>query len=128
MSPDQIKRLWKDAVKAQKKAYAPYSKFKVGAAVLAGGKIYLGANVENASYGATICAERAAILAAVTDGHKRLDAISIVTKNASPPCGICLQVMTEFSHKSLPIFLGTPSRSKTTVVLQALLTLRFKKW
>ena len=86
------------ARKAQSRAYAPYSKFKVGAALLsASGKIHTGANVENASYGLTICAERAALAQAVNAGHTRFQAIVITAPSSRPtPCGACRQVLAEF--------------------------------
>ncbi|NLY70234.1 MAG: cytidine deaminase [Clostridiales bacterium] len=79
-------------------AYAPYSNFKVGAAVLTkSGEVYTGVNVENSSYGATICAERSAILAAISDGKKELDAIAIASSGGEAyPCGICRQFIYEF--------------------------------
>ena len=88
-----MKELIERAIEMAKKAYAPYSHFQVGAAVLAdSGKVYGGANVENASYGATICAERNAIAAAVNAGERKLEAIAVT----ATPCGMCRQVMREF--------------------------------
>src|SRR5262245_6352011 len=83
---------------ASERAYAPYSKFRVGAAVLAGGQIFAACNIENASYGLTICAERAAVAAAVSAGKRKIDAIAIFTPTptATAPCGACRQVLHEF--------------------------------
>ena len=88
-----MKELIERAMEMARKAYAPYSRFQVGAAVLAeSGKIYGGANVENASYGATVCAERSAIFAAVNAGERKRTAIAVT----ATPCGMCRQVMREF--------------------------------
>ena len=92
-------------------AHAPYSNFRVGAAVRAGGRIYRGCNVENASYGLSICAERAAIFSAIADGARRIDALALACVDAradsSPaslmPCGACRQVMAEFAGADLPV-------------------------
>lgn len=87
------------AQRGMEHAYAPYSNFRVGAAVLAkSGNIYLGCNIENSSYGATNCAERTAIFKAVSEGEREFEAIAIVCSNGTKayPCGICLQVMSEF--------------------------------
>ena len=93
---------------AAKSAYAPYSRFRVGAAVWANGKIYTGCNVENASYGLTVCAERVAIFTAICAGAKRISALAVACPDASVrapkgsrmPCGTCRQVMAEFAEDS----------------------------
>jgi cytidine deaminase len=88
------------AKQAQKKAYAPYSGFAVGAALLAtDGAIYVGCNVENASYGLTICAERNAIAHAVACGAQQFTAVAVVTENGVTPCGACRQVLAEFGPR-----------------------------
>jgi cytidine deaminase len=94
------KRLLDRARKASLKAYAPYSGIRVGAAVLgAGGKVYAGCNVENASYGLTVCAERAAIQNAVLAGERKITAVAVFSPDIGSimPCGACRQVMAEFS-------------------------------
>jgi cytidine deaminase len=87
------------ACDAQRRAYAPYSKFQVGAAVRMAGAIFEGANIENASYGLGICAERTAVFAAVLSGAHRLDAVAVCTDASPPssPCGACRQVLLEFA-------------------------------
>jgi cytidine deaminase len=90
-------RLIESALAARANAHAPYSNFHVGAAVLtASGEIFPGTNVENASYGLTICAERAAVCAAVAAGHKQLAAVAVATPGGHSPCGACRQVLSEF--------------------------------
>jgi len=90
--------LIQEAVEARKKAYAPYSNYQGGAAlVTADGKIYRGCNVENAAYGPSICAERTAIVKAISEGDQDFDAIAVVTENGGAPCGPCRQVMREFA-------------------------------
>ncbi len=102
------RELAKIAIDARKNAYVPYSNFKVGAAVLTvDDTIYTGCNIENASYGATNCAERTAIFKAVSEGHKKIKAIAIVgdmTTNTYP-CGICRQVIVEFATNDIDIIL-----------------------
>jgi len=100
-------RLFEAATQARQHAYAPYSSFRVGAAALTeDGQIFSGCNVENASYGLSVCAERSAIFRAVCElGKPKLLALAIVadTRTPSPPCGMCRQVMAEFAGPDLPV-------------------------
>ena len=102
LSEDLKNRLLLAASKAREQAYAPYSGgFKVGAAVLTEeGEIFSGCNIENASFGATMCAERVAIFEAVSKGHRKIQAVAVVAEspNPVPPCGMCLQVISEFGQ------------------------------
>ena len=113
---------------AREQAYAPYSKFLVGAALLTDdGQIISGCNVENASYGLTICAERNAVFAAVTQGHRQFQAIALATVGGATPCGACRQVLAEFCD-DLPILIvdvDQPDRV-TETSLAVLLPGRFK--
>ncbi len=105
MSDPMLTHLVEAALGVRQRAYAPHSRFAVGAALLAGdGEIYLGANVENASYGMSICAERAAMASAVTAGCTHFQAIAIATPGGQTPCGACRQVLAEFC-RDLPIIL-----------------------
>ena len=102
----QWAELARAAKAASEQAYAPYSKFPVGVAVQAkSGKIYSGCNVENASYGGTICAERNAIAAAVVAGERQFVALMVYTpqEQLTPPCGICRQVIAEFFTPDSPV-------------------------
>jgi cytidine deaminase len=100
MIADSVMQKLIDAAKvASRNAYCPYSGFRVGAAVLGGsGKVFAGCNVENASYGLTICAERSALARAITDGETKIGAVVVYTPTAMPtaPCGACRQALNEF--------------------------------
>jgi cytidine deaminase len=103
-----IDRLLEAARRVKERAYAPYSHFHVGAALLtAAGKLYSGCNVENTSYGLTICAERNAIFQMVAQGEQRIDRILVIgdTDEFLPPCGACRQVMTEFSTEETIVYM-----------------------
>lgn len=118
LSKQLTDELISNAAQAMKNSYSPYSKFKVGAALLAGsGKIYRGTNIENASYGLTICAERSAVFAAVTAGEREIKALAIVfsQKDLGPlstPCGACRQVLTEFAAPDMPVITADLSSGK----------------
>jgi cytidine deaminase len=97
-----------DATKARERAYIPYSKFSVGAALLSDdGQIFTGCNIENASYGLTNCAERTAIFKAVSEGVTKFKALVVVADSPTPisPCGACRQVIAEFCKPDMPIYL-----------------------
>jgi cytidine deaminase len=95
------RKLISAALRARKKAVAPYSKFKVGAALLTdGGEIITGANVESASYGLTCCAERVALFAALTSGKKNFVALAVVSHKAATPCGACRQLLAEYAPRA----------------------------
>ncbi|KAI0030627.1 cytidine deaminase [Vararia minispora EC-137] len=109
LSVDDRERLIQAALSAKGRAYNPYSKFRVGAALLTpDGQIISGANVENASYGGTICAERTALVKAVSEGTKTFVALAVTSDVDSPisPCGICRQFIREFCTLKMPIILA----------------------
>ncbi|OUO56521.1 cytidine deaminase [Candidatus Avelusimicrobium gallicola] len=106
---------------ARENSYSPYSKFKVGAAVLTeDGRIFTGTNIENASYGLTVCAERNAMFAAVGAGQRRMRALALITQKLpgmafNSPCGACRQVMSEFMPPNTPILIAVLDNNKRTV-------------
>ena len=127
------KELMRLAVLARENAYAPYSGFRVGAALLArDGRVFGGCNIENAAYSPTNCAERTAIFKAVSEGVREFTAIAIVGGKGdelSPlcaPCGVCRQVLLEFCPPSMPVLLGTPDNIEETT-LSALMPYAFGK-
>lgn len=103
---------------AMKMAHAPYSKFTVGCALeSSSGKVFIGCNVENASYGATLCAERVAISLAVSQGEKKFKKLVLISKNPEPimPCGMCRQVMAEFfSPSTIVVSYGSNGKKSVT--------------
>jgi cytidine deaminase len=118
LNAEMRQQLVEAAAQARRWAYAPYSKYPVGAALLtASGKIYDGVNVENAAYPTTICAERVAVFKAVSEGERTFQAIAVVTENGGTPCGSCRQVLAEFGLETLVIV----ARADGTVVSEATL-------
>ena len=122
------KKLLSSAEMAMKNSYSPYSGFAVGSAVLCeDGKVFCGTNVENASYGLTICAERVAIFNAVSSGCRRIDAVAVVAKGVAFPCGACLQVIAEFADENADIIVKNISSGKIIIKkLKELLPEAFK--
>ena len=98
LNDEMRQKLIQSAATVREKAYAPYSKYAVGAAILTkSGRIYTGINIENAAYPDSICAERVALFKAVSEGERQFEAIAVVTSNGGTPCGSCRQVLSEFS-------------------------------
>ncbi len=116
-------RLLDGAKRARLFAYSPYSKFKVGSAILLdNGKIITGCNIENASFGLSICAERVAIFKAISEGFNSIKAIAIVAETKEPcsPCGACRQVMVEFSPDMLVIMSNLQNKIKIVKAIELL--------
>lgn len=110
------------AREARRQAYAPYSSFPVGAALLTkSGRVFTGVNVENAVHGLAICAERNAIFQAVAHGERELEAIAVVTEPGVTPCGACRQVMREFNDGSLRVIIADTAGNHRTYTLSHLL-------
>ncbi|MBQ6043602.1 MAG: cytidine deaminase [Clostridia bacterium] len=120
------RQLIKAAKEAQAFSYSPYSGFKVGAALLCkSGKVYTGCNIENASFSATVCAERTALFKAVSEGEREFSAMAIVgNTDLCFPCGVCRQVMSEFCGKNFKIYLEENGKP-VTYALGELLPGRF---
>jgi len=129
MIPSEISaKLIEAAVAAYNKAYAPYSHYSVGAALLTdSGEIVDGVNVENAVYPLTICAERVAIFKAVSQGQRSFQAIAVVTKNGGTPCGSCRQVMAEFGPDAVVLIANTSGQLLNTFTVKELLPSAFGK-
>ena len=119
-----------EAIKARENAYVPYSNFKVGSAILtADGTMYTGCNIENASLGATNCAERTAIFKAVSEGHKAIEAIAVVgdLNNYTFPCGICRQVINEFAAENIKIIVAKNENEYLVKTMEEILPGAFSK-
>lgn len=130
MSDIDHKNLMKIALEYRERAYVPYSKFKVGAAVLfESGKIYGGCNVENASFGATNCAERTAIFKGVSEGETKIKAIAEVgsSEEITYPCGICRQVLCEFGDEDMVVILGKSEDDYIVTDIKSLMPGAFRK-
>jgi cytidine deaminase len=130
MNDDLEQQLIEAAARARGHAYAPYSRFTVGSAVRgASGAVYGGANVENASYGLAICAERSAVVSAISAGETRLTAAVVLTSSSPPagPCGACRQVLAEFGADDLPVVLVNDRGERTATTLGALLPRAFRR-
>ena len=124
-----IKKLIETAFEMRERAYVPYSKFNVGASILVDdSKIFGGCNVENASFGATNCAERTAIFKAVSEGYKELFAVCVIgsSEDYSFPCGICRQVISEFAHdENMPVIIAQSKEKYIIHKLSEVLPLSF---
>ena len=117
ISDSQKDELIQLACESRQNAYAPYSNYAVGAAILMeNGRIYTGVNVENSSYGLTNCAERTAVFKAVSEGERKILAVAVSTENAGSPCGACRQVLVEFAG-DVPVYLvdGDGNGRETTL-------------
>ncbi len=128
ITDDVRKDLYEKALAARENAYVPFSGFKVGAALLTeDGSIYTGVNVENSSYGATICAERTAFVKAISEGHRSFKAIAVTAGDIQEamPCGICRQFMYEFAP-DMEVITGTDSEHLNVRKLEELLPLGFR--
>ncbi|MDD7305624.1 MAG: cytidine deaminase [Peptoniphilaceae bacterium] len=126
---ENLNKLIQIAIDNKKNSYSPYSKFRVSALVITkSGKIYKGVNIENASYSATICAERSALASCISDGHTDIEAM-ILTADAkdTSPCGVCRQFMAEFLDPSCKIVLANSVDDYKIYTMEELLPLSFKK-
>ena len=130
MTPEKLVSM---ALEAMQHAYAPYSGYKVGAALLCSdGKVYCGANIENAAYGPSNCAERTAIFTAVFEGERAFEAIAVVggkdgvASDFFPPCGVCRQVMLEFCGPEFQIYMGKQDGTYQSIALKDFMPYGFR--
>lgn len=128
MTSDDKQQLIAASIESRLRGYAPYSSYQVGAAILAAdGRVFTGCNVENASYGMTLCAERVAVASAVAAGAREFSALAVATAGGGTPCGACRQVLAEFCE-DLPVLLVDVSREQAVAetMLRQLLPDRFR--
>lgn len=122
LTNEQREQLIAMAQKARECAYAPYSNYRVGAALLTvSGKIFTGCNVESAAYPTSMCAERVAVFKAVSEGEREFSAIAVVTSNGGTPCGACRQVLAEFGLDTRVLIADTSGKLKQEATLAELL-------
>lgn len=122
LTEEQRSQLIEAARQARQWAYAPYSHYAVGAAILTpNGKIYDGVNIENAAYPTTMCAERVAVFKAVSEGERQFEAIAVVTSNAGAPCGGCRQVLAEFGLDTVVLIADSDGQLKMETTVGGLL-------
>jgi cytidine deaminase len=122
MTDDEKQTLIARALGVRQWAYTPYSHYNVGAALLASsGKFYDGCNVENAAYGSSICAERTALVKAVSEGERQFEAVAVVTDNGGSPCGSCRQMLAEFGLDLVVLLLDGQGHLISETTLKALL-------
>lgn len=125
ITDEQRDALIEAACAAREHSYAPYSKYRVGAAILTtGGRMFTGVNVENAAYGSSMCAERTAVFKAVSEGVREIVAVAVCTANGGSPCGSCRQVLAEFAG-DIPVWLADSAGNVRETSLHALLPEHF---
>jgi cytidine deaminase len=128
-APEALEALVAAAREVRDRFYAPYSGFAVGAAILAGGRTFVGVNIENASYPLSVCAERNAVGAMVTAGERKIDAVAVVaggTDGPVSPCGGCRQVLSEFAEASVPVVCEHVDGERATFTVAELLPAAFR--
>ena len=126
LTKEEKKSLIEIAAEARRRAYAPYSKYQVGAALRTrSGRLFTGCNIENAAYPTTICAERVAIFKAISEGERDFEVIAVVTANGGSPCGSCRQVMAEFGLDTIVLIADEKGNLVQETTVSGLLPLAF---
>ena len=123
---DVRKKLRDLAIETSENSHSPYSNVKVGSAILTtSGEVFSGCNIENSSFGGTVCAERVAIFKAVSEGHNKIQELYVYTDAGWPPCGICRQVISEFASPETKIIIGDKDGNENSMPFKDLLPLAF---